>query len=188
MNSAICTAHGSPLRNIEGGHPILETVEFTIDKLNPYDSCVAKKMINEKQCTIVLWHVDDLKISHVEASVVTDIIKLLELEFGKEAPLTVTSGKVHKYLGMTIDYSDKGKVKFTMIDYIKGMLDELPGDMEGTVTTPASSHLFDVNDNAEKLYDAMGEMFHHNTAKLPFLCQHAWPDIQPALAFLSTRC
>ena len=34
-------------------------------ELNPYDSCVANKMINGKQCTI-LWHVDDLKISHVD--------------------------------------------------------------------------------------------------------------------------
>ena len=32
-------------------------------KLNDYDNCVANKMINGKQCTIV-WHVDDLKISH----------------------------------------------------------------------------------------------------------------------------
>ena len=29
-------------------------------KINAYDSCVANKMINGSQCTIV-WHVDDLK-------------------------------------------------------------------------------------------------------------------------------
>jgi hypothetical protein len=34
---------------------------FTI---NPYDWCVANKMIDGTQCT-VLWHVDDMKISHV---------------------------------------------------------------------------------------------------------------------------
>jgi len=32
--------------------------------INPYDWCVANKVIDGKQCTIV-WHVDDLKISHV---------------------------------------------------------------------------------------------------------------------------
>jgi hypothetical protein len=36
--------------------------------LNPYDECVANKMINGQQCTIV-WHVDDLKISHVSEEV-----------------------------------------------------------------------------------------------------------------------
>jgi hypothetical protein len=32
--------------------------------LNPYDQCVANKSINGYQMTIV-WHVDDLKMSHV---------------------------------------------------------------------------------------------------------------------------
>lgn len=34
-------------------------------KINPYDWCVANKMIDGKQCTVV-WHVNDLKISHVD--------------------------------------------------------------------------------------------------------------------------
>ena len=43
-------------------------------EINPYDQCVANKNIEGKQCTI-LWHVDDLKISHVSRDVVEDIIK-----------------------------------------------------------------------------------------------------------------
>jgi hypothetical protein len=31
---------------------------------NPYDSCIVNKIINGKQCTII-WHIDDLKLSHV---------------------------------------------------------------------------------------------------------------------------
>ena len=155
-------------------------------KINPYDSCVANKIINGSQCTI-LWHVDDLKISHVDEKVVTEIIKLLESEFGKEAPLTQTRGKVHDYLGMTIDYSVSGKVMFTMIDYVKSVLDELPTDMDGTAPTPASSHLFEVNESAEKLSDELGNLYHHNVAKLLFLCKRARPDIQTAVAFLCTR-
>lgn len=48
----------------------------------PYDACVMNKMINNKQCTI-LWHVDDLKISHADADVVTEMIDLLEKELGR---------------------------------------------------------------------------------------------------------
>jgi hypothetical protein len=56
---------------------------------NPYDWCVANKTINGKQCTIV-WHVDNLKISHVETSVVLgDIIEDLDSVFGNEVPLTI---------------------------------------------------------------------------------------------------
>jgi hypothetical protein len=35
---------------------------------NPYDSCVMNRMVDGKQWT-VLWHVDDLKISHVDSAV-----------------------------------------------------------------------------------------------------------------------
>jgi hypothetical protein len=54
---------------------------FLVDELgfvlNKYDKCVANKMINGKQCTII-WHVDDLKISHVDMGVLDSIIDSLE--------------------------------------------------------------------------------------------------------------
>ena len=78
---------------------------------NPYDPCTMNKRMDGSQATIV-WHVDDLKISHRLESTVKGIIKDLESEFGNVAPLTTTYGKVHDYLGMTIDYSKSGKVKF----------------------------------------------------------------------------
>ena len=53
---------------------------FTI---NPYDFCVANKTINGKQCTIV-WHIDDLKISHVDSKAVTTILDLLDAQYGQE--------------------------------------------------------------------------------------------------------
>jgi hypothetical protein len=57
--------------------------------INPYHWCVANKTIDGKQCTII-WHVDDLKLSHVSPEVATNIIKLIKDEFGKEALITVT--------------------------------------------------------------------------------------------------
>ena len=86
--------------------------------LNPYDKCVANKNIEGKQCTII-WHVDDLKISHVNKDVVENILKKLNDKFGQESPLTTCRGKVLEYLGMKIDYRQKGKVKFSMYEYIK---------------------------------------------------------------------
>jgi hypothetical protein len=155
--------------------------------VNPYDWCVMNKMINGKQCT-VLWHVDDLKISHVDPAVVTNVLNHLDQEFGNEAPLTVTRGKVHDYLGMTIDYSTKGKVKFIMTDYITEMLDESPDDMGGESPTPAGDHLFTINmTNPEPLNMEKADEFHRIVAKLLFLCKRARPDIQTPVAFLCTR-
>ena len=51
--------------------------------LNPYDSCIAIKMVNGSQLTVV-WHVDDLKLSHKEQCMVNLLIDQLNEEFGKE--------------------------------------------------------------------------------------------------------
>jgi hypothetical protein len=110
-------------------------------EVNPYDWCDANKTINGKQCTI-LWYVDNLKISHVDPKVVTSVIKQLEAEFGKEAPLTITRGKTHDYLGMTLDYSIDGKVQIKMIDYIDNMVSDLPADMDGESATPGPESPF----------------------------------------------
>jgi hypothetical protein len=120
---------------------------FTI---NPYDWCVANKMIDGKQCTII-WHVNDLKISHMDPEVNTTVIGMIEAEFGKEAPLTITRGRIHEYLGMTLDYTKKGKVKIKMLDYVRKMLAELPEDWEGEALTPAANHLFTVDNNQQKV-------------------------------------
>ena len=91
-------------------------------------------MIDVKQCTI-LWHVDDIKIYRLDPAVVESILALLNKRYGKEAPLVVTRGKVHDYLGMTLNFSVEGKIKINMQDYIKDMLEDLPKDMNGESAT-----------------------------------------------------
>jgi hypothetical protein len=154
--------------------------------INPYDWCVANKMINGKQCT-VLWHVDDLKISHVDAKVVTGVIKQIDDEFGQEAPITVTRGKVHDYLGMTLDYTKEGKVKILMLDYVMKMLTDLPAEMDGEAATPAANHLFDVDEDSPRVCEEKAQFFHTYVAKALFLCKRARPDLQTTVAFLCTR-
>ena len=85
---------------------------------------------------------DDLKISHKDANVVTRVIKDFEKVFGKEAPLSVTRGKIHDYLGMKIDFSTPGSVIFSMDQYVRLLLEEAPEELfERKANTPAGSHL-----------------------------------------------
>jgi nanoRNase/pAp phosphatase (c-di-AMP/oligoRNAs hydrolase) len=156
-------------------------------ELNPYDECVANKSINGTQCTIV-WHVDDLKISHVDPQVVSDVIEILQQKYGTvDAPLTVCRGMTHDYLGMTLDYTVPGKVVINMDHYVNDFLDDVPADMRsGTSSTPAAAYLYDVNVNAEKLNQEQIEIFHTITAKLLFLSKRARPDLQQAVGFLTT--
>ena len=49
-------------------------------KINPYDGCVANKVIKGKQITIC-FHVDDCKISHESSKVIDDTIDWLQSEY-----------------------------------------------------------------------------------------------------------
>jgi hypothetical protein len=153
---------------------------------NPYDSCVVNKVINGKQCTIG-WHVDDLKISHVESAVVDQVISMLNAEFGNEAPMNISRGKVHDYLGMTLDFSKPGEVTVDMMDYVKTIIAGMPGDMAGIARTPVPAHLFVVNDNPVPLNKSMAEVFHRMVMQLLYLCQRGRPDIRTAISFLCRR-
>ena len=75
---------------------------------NEYDMCTFNKMVNGEQITIQ-FHVDDLKVSHKEQSVLDDFLSNLRSEFGQEDKLTENTGLVHEYLGITIDYSLRAK-------------------------------------------------------------------------------
>jgi hypothetical protein len=154
---------------------------------NPYDRCCMNKQVDGNQCTI-LWHVDDIKVSHVDPTAVTTVLALINEEYGKETPLTVTRGKVHDYLGMMIDFTMPGRVQFRMIKYLADTLDNLPEDMKGEAATPAGEHLFKVDEDAPTLLnDDDATMFHPNTAKLLFTAKRARPDLQLAVAFLCIR-
>jgi hypothetical protein len=63
--------------------------------------------INEKQCTVV-WHVDDLKISHVDPKVVDQILDYLTDQFEE---LSTTRGNTHTYVGMDIFFPGDGTVQ-----------------------------------------------------------------------------
>ena len=81
-------------------------------KLNLYDGCVANKIVKGKQITMC-FHVDDCKLSHEHSKVVDETIKWLRAEYESilEDGLGAMKdhrGKVHKYLGMTLDFSHKG--------------------------------------------------------------------------------
>lgn len=154
---------------------------------NPCVACAMNKTVNGQQMTVG-WHVDDLKISHVDSNEIEKIIEQLELEFGKEALLTAHQGNFYDYLGITIDFSDVGKVIFSMHDYFENMLDEAPEDlMKGTCSSPASHHLFKVNKDHEKLDSATAMLFHHIVAQLLYLGKRTRPCLLLAISFLCTR-
>ena len=106
--------------------------------MNPYDSCVANKEIDGQQYTIT-WHVDDLKISHVDEHVVWSIIQKIQDNFGQHSELSMHIGKRHDYLGMILDFNTPGTLEIDMSDYIQVILQDTPLSLRGTSTVPAAN-------------------------------------------------
>eukprot|EP00980_Cylindrotheca_fusiformis_P003695 scaffold819_cov157-Cylindrotheca_fusiformis.AAC.2 len=152
--------------------------------VNPYDPCVANKIMPDgSQCT-VCWYVDDLKISHVDKAVVENIVTQIEKRYGK---MTVTRGNKHTYIGMDIKFPGNGEVKILMMDYIREAIKAFPEDCSRRAVTPATNSLFKINPDATKLPEEKRELLHSLTAKLLFVSKRARPDIQVPISFLTGR-
>ena len=70
---------------------------------NPYNKCVANKIINGKQY-IVVFNVDNNKVSHKDPTVVTQVLDEISKNFGD---LSITRGNKHNFLGMNIEIKDR---------------------------------------------------------------------------------
>lgn len=162
----------------------LETIGF---EFNPYDPCVANRIVNGKQQTI-RFHVDDILSSHVNPKVNDKFLKWLNKHYGTVKKVVATRGKVHEYLGMTIDFREKGKVHIIQDDSIENMLEEFPVKFKSTDTcsSPAANNLFEQGDS-KLLNKSQSEIFHKFTAKNLFISHRARPDIQPTVSVLTTR-
>ena len=103
--------------------------------------------------------------------------------------LVVHRGKVHDYLGMTLDLSKKGKLEISMIPYLIGVLRNFPEELGAATASPASEHLFQVRPDNERdvLPEEQAQAFHHTVAQLLFMSTRARRDIQTAVSFLTSR-
>ena len=172
-------------------------------KINPYDGCVANKVIKGKQITIC-FHVDDCKISHESSKVIDDTIDWLRSEYESifedgSGAMKVHRGKVHKYLGMSLDFSHKGQCRVSMYDYVDGILEAfddvvkkhndgyLKVGKRRSKSSAAPNNLFVVNEDCEKLPDDVAASFHTIVAKVLYVTKRARPDTSLAIAFLTTR-
>ena len=135
----------------------------------------------------VVWNVNNLKILHKNGDTVDALTRKLSERYEKEADLIIHRGKVHTYLGINIDYHEQGKVKIDMTDYPNKILDDLPDKYQGRAITPATNHIFEVNETARKLREKDAQAFYTIVEKLLFLCKQTQPDILTGVDFLTTR-
>ena len=118
---------------------------------NPHDACVANKIIDNKQQTLT-WHVDDAKHVLVSPKVNDEFAIWCEEKHGSDdlGHVTVTRGKRHDYLGMTLDYFNDKAVLIDMTEYIDQMKEDFPEKLEKN-TKAWSDKLFSVGKNSKRI-------------------------------------
>ena len=151
-------------------------------EINPYDLCVANKMVDGSQMTIC-WYVDDLKISHTNEERVNEVVAKIESQFGK---MNVVHGNKHTYLGMDVQIEDR-KVSIEMPEYLGECIIAFGEPINSVATSPATRMLHTINPEAEALSVTKRETFHHIVAKLLHVAKRARLDIQPTVIFLCRR-
>ncbi len=127
------------------------------------------------------FHVDDCKLSHKNPRVIDKTIDWLRNEYKTifedgSGAMKVHSGKTHKYLGMSLDFSHKGKCVVTMYDYVDRIIkawDEAVAKHEQgfkpvtrqKYNLAAPGNLFTVKEDCEKLPEGMAADYHTIAAK-----------------------
>jgi hypothetical protein len=143
----------------------------------------------------ICFHIDDYKLSHRKKTVMDRMIGYRRQEYeiifeDGSGAVTVSRGKIHKYLGMTLDYSVPGQVKITMLNYVNDILaafDKAEPKGGGTKTSAAPDSLFKVDEYCEKLAQAKAVEFHNLVAKALYATKRARPDTCTAIASLTKR-
>jgi hypothetical protein len=140
----------------------LKEMDFEI---NPYDPCVANKVVDRTQMTVRM-HLDDMMISHVSQCEILKFVRHIKDIYGDNLAKNV--GMTHDYLGMTFNYAFEGEVRINMCKYLSKVIEDFPEEITGVSATPAVDYLFKVREDERKLNKEQADMFHHTVYQLLF--------------------
>ena len=112
-------------------------------------------------------------MSHCRIKFNDQMIKWMRQEYESNfedvsGKMTVSRGKVHKYFGMTLNYTVRGQVQITIIDFIDEVLiafNKAEPKGGGTKTSAAPKNIFKANEDCEKFLQTMTVQFHNLVAK-----------------------
>ena len=161
---------------------------------NPCDPCDANKIIQEKQM-IIRFHVDDCKISYKNLKVVSKVIKWLRREYESifedvSGEMQVSRGKVHTYLGIKLEFTQRGRVIVSMFDYIEKIIvafEKVDSKSKGAIASVVLENLYKVNEDCKKLSPTKTVEFYQIVVKTLYATKRVRPDTCMAVAFLTTR-
>jgi hypothetical protein len=108
----------------------------------------------------------------------------------RSGQMTVSRGRVHKYLGMTLDYTICSQVNILIFNYVNKIINAFDkAEPKGSSSKPSAApgDLFKVDEDCEKLQPEKAVEFHNLVAKTLYATKQARPHTCTAIAFLMTR-
>ena len=113
--------------------------------------------------------------SHVDRRVNDQFLEWLEEKYDEHGKVKSTRGKLHEFLGMTLDFCTKGKMRVDMSKYMSKMYKDFESKytLNDTNLLPAANNLFANDRSSPKLDDNMKQDFHTYTAQGLFACKRA---------------
>jgi hypothetical protein len=66
------------------------------------------------------------------------------------APVNATRGKIHDYVAMKLNFTEKGKLKLDMVDYVDNMVNDFPEELSPS-NYPWNDNLFKVDPRSKLL-------------------------------------
>ena len=183
----VCEARKALYGSLEAGklwYNMMRSVLMTeLDFLqNPYDQCVFWRDCTTYGKCIILLFVDDLLICAAKESCLDAIHNHLVDKF-KE--VKSTKGKVHSFLGVSLDFQTEGEVSLHMEGYIREMLKCY--NVTRKAKTPARNDLFTMDDDSPLLDEEDKAAYYSATYKLLYVGKRTRPEILLAVNFLTTR-
>lgn len=164
-----------------------ELLTSTLEQLgyrkNPYDSCVFTSADSK---VILCVYVDDMFVTAEKEL----LIRSLHNELLKVFPsgINFKYGDRQDYVGMHIELERvMGQVHITMEDYTKRMCEAYGGSTSRTITSPANSDLFTIDEDEERLDAQYQDIFHSTVAAALYLAKRARPDILLTVSALTSR-
>ena len=127
---------------------------------------------------------DDNKVSHVEQTVVDELIDKIETRF---PGLTVTTLNEQTFIGIKMRFLKDKKVVHNMKDYILEVIDDFGEEVSKIVASPAARWLFTTDEKAIKLKGDRFDLFCSLVAKLLWIILRLRPDFAVKIAFLCRR-
>jgi hypothetical protein len=149
--------YGTMVASLLYYHKFTKSLTSVRFEINPYNPCVANKIVDGTQMTIC-FHVDDCKLSHHSSRANHNLVDWLHQEYESifedgSGEMTISRGRVHKYLGMTLDYTVHGRVSISMFDYIDKIInafDKAEPKGGSTKSSTAPDDLFKVDEDRVK--------------------------------------